>query len=227
MPAGVTQEYSTAIQDYLKTIYSLQQDQERVMTSAIAQALDKEPGSVTGMIQKLAQNNLLDYERHHRVRLTPSGEKIALEVIRHHRLIELYLTQALGYRWDEVHTEADRLEHAISEELEDRIAAALGNPAFDPHGEPIPSREGTLPEAGSSSRLAELEVGQPAVISRISEQDPALLHYLADLGLRPQVAVVVRERAPFGGPLLVQIGAQAHAISRDVAQNVFVTPLSE
>ncbi|MER3545443.1 MAG: DtxR family transcriptional regulator, partial [Chloroflexota bacterium] len=154
----ISQEYSSAIQDYLTAIYRLQQAHERVTTSAIAGALGKEPGSVTGMIQKLAQNGLVHYERHRGVRLTPAGEKIALEVLRHHRLIELYLAQALGYPWDEVHEEADRLEHVISEAFEDRIAAALGDPQFDPHGDPIPHKDGTLPQASTSDRLADLEI---------------------------------------------------------------------
>lgn len=220
----ISQEYSSAIQDYLTAIYRLQQAHERVTTSAIARVLGKEPGSVTGMIQKLAQNGLVHYERHRGVRLTPAGEKIALEVLRHHRLIELYLAQALGYPWDEVHEEADRLEHVISEAFEDRIAAALGDPQFDPHGDPIPHKDGTLPQASTSDRLADLEIGRPAVVSRIGEQRPALLRYLARLGLIPQTVVMVRERAPFKGPLLVEVDGVAHAISHDVAQSVFVTP---
>jgi DtxR family Mn-dependent transcriptional regulator len=227
MASDITQDYSSAIQDYLKTIYQLQQDQQRVMTSAIADALAREPASVTGMIQKLAQNDLLHYERHRGVRLTPAGEKIALEVIRHHRLIELFLTQALGYRWDEVHAEADRLEHVISEEFEDRIAAALGNPQFDPHGDPIPTKEGTLPAADEGERLADLEIGRRAVIQRIGEQSAEMLRYLAGLGLVPQTIVVVRERAPLGGPLLVEIAGGVHAIGRDVAQTVLVAPVPE
>lgn len=224
MSEEVSQEYSSAIQDYLTAIYRLQQAHERVTTSAIARALGKEPGSVTGMIQKLAQHGLVHYERHRGVRLTPTGEKIALEVLRHHRLIELYLAQALGYPWDEVHEEADRLEHVISEAFEDRIAAALGDPQFDPHGDPIPHKDGTLPQANAGDRLADQAIGQPAVVSRIGEQRPAMLRYLARLGLFPQVVVVVRERAPFKGPLLVEVDGVAHAISHDVAQNVFVTP---
>ncbi len=224
MTLEVSQEYSSAIQDYLTAIYRLQQAHERVTTSAIARALGKEPGSVTGMIQKLAQNGLVHYERHRGVRLTPAGEKIALEVLRHHRLIELYLAQALGYPWDEVHEEADRLEHVISEAFEDRIAAALGDPQFDPHGDPIPHKDGTLPQASASDRLADLEIGRPAVVSRIGEQRPAILRYLARLGLFPQVVVVVRERAPFKGPLLVEVDGVAHAISHDMAQSVFVAP---
>lgn len=220
----ISQEYSSAIQDYLTAIYRLQQAHERVTTSAIARALGKEPGSVTEMLQKLGQNGLLHYERHRGVRLTPAGERIALEVLRHHRLIELYLAQALGYPWDEVHEEADRLEHVISEAFEDRIAAALGDPQFDPHGDPIPHKDGTLPQASTSDRLADLEIGRQAVVSRIGEQYPARLRYLARLGLVPQAVVVVRERAPFKGPLLVEVGGVAHAISHDVAQSVFVTP---
>lgn len=223
---AISQEYSSAIQDYLTAIYRLQQAQGRVTTSALARALGKEPGSVTGMVQKLAQHGLVHYARHRGVRLTPTGEKIALEVLRHHRLIELYLAQALGYPWDEVHAEADRLEHVISEALEERMAAALGDPQFDPHGDPIPHKDGTLPQAGAVGRLAELEIGRPAVVSRIGEQRPALLRYLARLGLVPQAAVVVRERAPLKGPLLVEVEGVAHAISHEVAQNVLVTPFS-
>src|SRR5262249_12288213 len=147
---------------------------------------------------------LLEYTPYHGVRLTPDGEKIALEVIRHHRLLELYLVQKLGYTWDEVHEEAERLEHHISEKLEARIAAALGDPQIDPHGDPIPTLEGTLP-ARKLPILAELPVNDHATVSQITDQSPNVLRYLSDLGLTPGAEVTLVQRSPLGDTVTIQV----------------------
>ena len=221
---------SEAVENYLKTVYELEQAGRRVSTNALAERLGVKPGSVTGMIKKLAEERprLLNYERHHGVSLTPAGRKIALEVIRHHRLIELYLQHALGYSWDEVDAEAERLEHVISEEFEDRIAAMLGQPEYDPHGDPIPAKDGTLRERVTPI-LSELQAGQAARVARVRDDDPALLRYLADIGIVPDATLLIAERGPFGGPLHVRVGGSpdtpAHALSRRVTDQVYVEVL--
>ncbi len=223
---------SAAGEDYLKAIYELEQEAglERVPTSALAAKLGVANASVTGMLKKLAamRPRLVDYKPYRGVHLTPRGCKVALEVIRHHRLLETYLTQALGYRWDEVHHEADRLEHVISEELEERIAHFLGHPEVDPHGHPIPARDGSLPEK-RELRLTDLEIGRRARVSRVSDRDPDLLRYLDRLGLCLHAPVEVVDRGPFEGPLHVRLvgRGEVHALSRQVTDQVFVSTLSE
>jgi DtxR family Mn-dependent transcriptional regulator len=159
------------------------------------------------------------------VTLTPAGRKIALEIIRHHRLLELYLQQALGYSWDEVHAEAEKLEHVISEDFEDRIAAMLGNPERDPHGDPIPSKDGSMAQP-SGQPLSDLQAGQQARVAHVRDDDPALLRYLAEIGIVPDATIVVAKKAPFDGPLHVQVGPKtdspAHALGRHVTDQVFV-----
>lgn len=218
---------SEATENYLKAIYELQQGSGRVTTSALADKLQVAPASVTGMLKKLAEGRprLVKYERHQGVLLTPAGEKIALEVIRHHRLIEKYLHEALGYTWDQVDAEAERLEHVISEEFEDRIAALLGHPDFDPHGDPIPTKGGHVPRP-DHPRLSDLAIGQSGRVRRVRDDDPALLRYLAELGIIPDAALTVSERAPFDGPLHIRVGssvdAPAHALGRQVTDQIFV-----
>lgn len=208
-------------EDYLKTIYKLQSQESPVRTTAIAEAMGVEPGSVTGVIKRLADLKLLNYERYRGVTLTKAGEKVALEVIRHHRLLELYLIEALGYSWDEVDAEAEKLEHVISEQFEERIAVLLGHPELDPHGAPIPSPEGVVqPHAGVP--LSDLEAGQEAIICRVEDDDPDLLRYLAELDLLPQTVLRVVEVAPFGGPVHVMVGDTEHALGADVAAQIFV-----
>jgi DtxR family Mn-dependent transcriptional regulator len=210
-----------AIEDYLKAIYFLQQHRDVVTTSMLGELRGFKPGSVTGMIKKLAEMNLVAHTPYQGVQLTEAGKKIALEVIRHHRLIELYLVEALGYSWDEVHEEAERLEHHISEKLEARIAAHLGQPDFDPHGDPIPSLEGKLPDSASLC-LADLPVGAKGRVARVQDQDADRLRYLADLGLVPGALVEIIASAPFDGPLSVRIGSAAHALDRRMAQMILV-----
>ena len=177
-----------AIEDYLKTIYDLSQMGGRAATSQIAEVLEVRPASVTGMLQKLAAATppLVDYQKHRGVALTPEGEKVALETIRHHRLLETFLHETLGYDWDAIHAEADRLEHVISEEFEERIAQALGDPTHDPHGDPIPDRDLRMP-SHATTRLSELRAGQRATIERVRDSDPELLRYLSERGVVPGV----------------------------------------
>jgi DtxR family Mn-dependent transcriptional regulator len=211
-----------AIEDYLKTIYALSEIESPVGTSRIAEARQVKAGSVTNMLQRLARLKLVNYEKHYGVTLTPTGEKIALEVLRHHRLIELYLIEALGFSWDEVHEQADILEHVISEKLEERIAAALGHPSFDPHGDPIPDRDGTIVSLDYQP-LSNLAVGEVAIVARIVEDNSELLRYLADLGLMPGTAVRILEIAPFDGPITIDIEGTEKVVGLPVAQEVLVT----
>ena len=209
--------------DYLKAIYELAEDAGKVSTSALVQRLGRKAGSVTGMLQQLADKKprLVDYERHHGVSLTPAGAQIALEIIRHHRLIELYLAEALGYEWDKVDAEAEQLEHVISEEFEDKISAMLGDPTVDPHGDPIPAKDGSVAPP-SRLTLSEAEPGLPLRVARVRDDDPALLRYLAELGIVPEAVITVAERAPFDGPIHVTVGHQDHALGRTVTDKVFV-----
>jgi DtxR family Mn-dependent transcriptional regulator len=219
---------SPAVEDYLKAIYEIQSegDQDRVSTSELADCLCVARASVTGMLKKLnaMDPKLVDYIRYRGVRLTPAGEKIALEVIRHHRLIELYLSETLGYSWDEVHQEADSLEHVISEDFEDRIASMLGHPKVDPHGAPIPDRDGNIVHR-EEVQLTQLEIHQPAHITRVSDHDPAMLRYLRELGLTLNTLIEVTEKAPFSGPLHIRlVGTETvHALGRQVTDYIYVT----
>ncbi len=212
-----------AVEDYLKTIYMLAQEESPVSTSRIAEARGVKPASATSMIQRLAKFNLVNYEKHYGVTLTSDGEKLALEVIRHHRLIELYLIEALGFTWDEVHEQADILEHVISEKLEERIAAVLNNPEFDPHGDPIPSKEGVITRV-DSQLLSKMKVGDSAEVLRIpDDSNGELLRYLAQLGLVPGVQFTVMEIAPFEGPLTLDIEGNKQVIGRNVAASILVS----
>jgi DtxR family transcriptional regulator, Mn-dependent transcriptional regulator len=212
-----------AIEDYLKTIYMLAEKESPVSTSRIAEARQVKPASATSMIQRLAKMELVHYEKHYGVTLTESGQKIALEVIRHHRLIELYLIEALGFSWDEVHEQADILEHVISEKLEERIAAVLGHPAFDPHGDPIPSKEGVVAELDTRS-LANLPVGIRAIVSRIPDDaNSELLRYLAELGLVPGATVEVTAVAPLDGPRTILVNDEEKVVGHKVIAAVRVS----
>jgi DtxR family transcriptional regulator, Mn-dependent transcriptional regulator len=214
-----------AIEDYLKTIFTLAQKESPVSTSRISEARDVKPASATSMIQRLAKLNLVNYEKHYGVTLTTSGRKLALEVIRHHRLLELYLMEALGFSWDEVHEQADVLEHVISEKLEDRIAAVLNHPEFDPHGDPIPTKEGVLPKV-ENQPLSTVSIGVSVKVSRIPDDtNGELLRYLADLGLMPGTAVRIVRVEPFDGPILVDIEGIEKIIGFNVATAVLVEPI--
>jgi DtxR family transcriptional regulator, Mn-dependent transcriptional regulator len=200
---------SEAIEDYAKAIYALQRraaGAEGVSTNDLAERLRVTPASVSAMLKKLAERGLAVHERYKGVVLTPEGERVALEVLRHHRLLELYLSEQLGVPWDRVHEEAEALEHVISEDLEARIAAKLGHPTHDPHGDPIPDADLVMDE-GHTHRLAELEPGAHGRFVRISDTDPEMLRYLDERGVRLGDALEVVARQPFGGPLTVRFGA--------------------
>lgn len=219
-------ELTPAIQDYLKTIYEICSEQERASTSQIAAALEVRPASVTGMAQKLAAFDppLVNYQKHRGVALTNEGEKAALETMRHHRLVEMFLHHTLGYSWDEVHAEAERLEHVISEEIEDRIAELLGHPTHDPHGDPIPSRDLKLP-VSLQVVLCDLRPGQRAIVERVRDDDPDLLRYLSDLGVRPGAELAVIGYSPFDENLMLKIEDQSApaVLGKGVTTQVFVS----
>lgn len=211
-----------AIEDYLKTIYMLAEVESPVSTSRIAEARNVKPASVTSMLRRLAGLKMVHYEKHRGVSLTAAGEKVALEVIRHHRLLELYLMEALGFSWDEVHEQADALEHVISEKLEERIAAFLGHPTVDPHGDPIPAKDGTM-IAPETQPLASLPTGAQGSVARIlDDANSEMLRYLAELGLTPGATFTVLEVAPFAGPITLRIGTEKRAIGRAVAESILV-----
>ncbi len=214
---------SAAVEDYCKAIYRLQSQDQPVTTSALAEALRVSNASATNMVKKLATRKLVRHTPYQGVALTKAGEKLALEVIRHHRLIELFLQEALDVPWDRVHAEAERIEHVLSEELEDRIAEKLGNPVQDPHGDPIPSKAGTVIQV-PLARLVDLPVGQPAIVRRVGAQAPEHLRYLGELGLKPNAAVSILEQEPFGGPLRVRVGSNEHILDETFARQIWVTP---
>lgn len=210
---------SPAVEDYLKTIFEIEREQGKVATTVLSERLGVAPASVTGMVKKLAEMNLVEHERYQGVTLTPAGRKIALEVIRHHRLVERYLAEALGVPWDRVHDEAEKWEHVLSEDLEDRIDALLGHPTTDPHGAPIPTRDGQIART-SPDRLLDLLPGQSAIIDEVSDHDPDLLRRLGDLGLFPATAVTLTGRDAAG--LTVLAGESEHRLSNEAAGYVFV-----
>jgi DtxR family transcriptional regulator, Mn-dependent transcriptional regulator len=215
-------DLTDAMQDYVKEIYKLRLEGRPATTSAIAERMGVRPPSVTAMVKRLSALGLAEHAPYRRVELTPAGERVALEVIRHHRLLEQYLAQALGLSLDEVHSEADRLEHALSEELEARIDRSLGYPTHDPHGDPIPNADLRIDRARLRT-LASLEPGDEATIRRVPDHDDELLRYLTKLSLVPGKKVKLLSAEPFGGPLTVRVGKAEHAISRELAGGIGVT----
>jgi DtxR family Mn-dependent transcriptional regulator len=213
---------SVAIQDYLKEIYKLQASGERATTTAIARRMAVAPSSVTSMLKKLAVLDLVEHAPYRGVELSEAGTKIALEVIRHHRLLEQYLAETLGVGIDAVHAEADRLEHVLSEELEARIDEQLGYPTHDPHGDPIPDA-GLNVDRTSLRSLDALTPGEEATVRRVPDGDAELLRYLAELTLIPGRRVTMRRSEPFGGPLTVDVDGSEHAISRELAGRIGVS----
>ncbi|MCZ2126566.1 MAG: metal-dependent transcriptional regulator [Anaerolineales bacterium] len=214
---------SKSVQDYLKRVYELTEGGAPANTNDLARELNVKPASVTGMIQKLAAQKppLVQYQKHQGVTLTPSGRRAALEVIRHHRLLETWLVQTLGYAWDEVHEEAERLEHVISEDLERRIDAALGHPTHDPHGDPIPSADLKIPP-DDSIPLSALKSNRSAVVQRVASQDAALLRHLDQLGLVPGVQIAAGERSPFDNNLVVVVKKKTRVLGLSVTSKIFV-----
>jgi DtxR family Mn-dependent transcriptional regulator len=210
------QPLTAPVEDYLKAIFEIENATSAAGTNEIAQMLRIAPASVTGMLRRLAELGLISYERYRGVRLSELGRRAALRTIRRHRVIEAYLTKALGYPWDRVHDEAERLEHAASDDLIDRMAAAIGEPETDPHGAPIPTREGTV-DAPMLLALLDVPVGDMVRVRRVGDRDPERLRYLAELGIIPGAEVRVITRAPFGGPITLRImreGLRARAAGR-------------
>jgi DtxR family transcriptional regulator, Mn-dependent transcriptional regulator len=223
----VEQSITISIQDYLKNIYELTENGESASTNALAKKMNIRAPSVTGMVQKMASSKpaLVEYHKHQGVTLTREGKRAALEVIRHHRLIEAWLVQTLGYSWDEVHEEAERLEHVISEDFERRIAAAMGHPVRDPHGELIPTADLTMP-IDRSKPLSALRPKQAAIIKRVIASDAALLRYLDELGLTPDAKIEIREYSPFDHNLTIRAGRKSFVLGFNITNKIFVEELS-
>jgi DtxR family Mn-dependent transcriptional regulator len=225
--ALVPHRASPAAQDYLKALFQLSSEgaeaEEGISTTAVAQRMDVSAASATNMLKKLDGMGLVEYVPYRGAALTESGKKVALEVIRHHRLLETYLAEALGVPWDAVHKEAEVLEHVLSEDLEDRIAALLGDPRTDPHGHPIPGKDGTMPDSSERS-LWQVDDGNRTQVERVSDSNPESLRYLAGIGLRPGVTLEVLRRGPESGPLFVRVddGDTEEALSKELAEKVWV-----
>lgn len=210
--------HSTAVEDYCKAVYVLEtRHNQAVSTNALAERLSLTTGSVSGMLKKLEENGLISHVPYRGVRLTERGRRLALEVIRHHRLLELFLAETLQMPWDRVHDEAEVLEHFLSDELERLIAAKLGHPTIDPHGDPIPSAELELHEHVTHS-LDALHPGEGGTFVRISDSDPEMLRYLSEQGIRPGGHVQVLERQPFGGPLIVAVDGERHTLGGELVR---------
>jgi DtxR family Mn-dependent transcriptional regulator len=214
----VSAQVSSAVEDYAKAIYSLESRGGRgsVTTNAIAERMDVTAASASSMVKKLAALGLVSHAPYKGVELTPRGLEVALEVIRHHRLLERFLSEELGVPWDRVHDEAEVLEHVLSEELEELIAVKLGHPTVDPHGDPIPSADLTIDERATVG-LQSLDVGAVGVFTRVSDSDPAMLRWLAEHGIAPGDSFKVVDKQPFGGPVFVQFGSETHALGGDLA----------
>jgi DtxR family Mn-dependent transcriptional regulator len=211
---------SSAVEDYTKAIYALEirgEESDAVSTNAVAERLGVTPASASQMLKRLGEAGLVTHQPYHGVLLTEAGRRVALEVIRHHRLLELYLVESLGVPWDRVHEEAEVLEHVLSEELEELIAAKLGDPTHDPHGDPIPTRELTIEETATES-LESLVVGARGTFARVSDSDPEMLRYLAERGISPGDELEVVERQPFGGPLFVRFAGEVHPLGGELAR---------
>lgn len=217
----MTTSLTASAEDYLKAVYELERRGVAASTNDLAQELRVAPASVSGMVRRLAEQGLLAHEPYRGARLTAAGRLAALRTLRRHRVIESYLVRALGYPWDRVHEEAERLEHAASDELVDRMAEAVGEPAVDPHGAPIPTRDGSVDETHRAS-LAELAAGARATVSRVRDEDGSLLRYLGELGIRPGAVVAVVERAPFDGPIRLEVDGVERTVGTPVATTVLV-----
>jgi len=225
--SAASQPLSGPVEDYLKAIYDLERGAQAATTNEIAERLAISPASVSGMMRRLADQGLITHEPYRGVRLTEDGRRAALRTLRRHRILECYLTEVLGYPWDRVHDEAEQLEHAASEELIERMASALGDPAHDPHGAPIPSREGEVDEP-TLRTLADAAVGEQVRVRQVMDKDAERLRYLAELGIRPGALVRILERAPFDGPITLGVGRTGAGVTRVIgpalAEQVFVEP---
>jgi len=214
---------SQSVEDYLKAIYKLESmvDDKGVSTSELAREMGVANASVTNMVKRLSDLGMVSHQSYYGSRLTESGRKIALEMIRHHRLLELYLAEMLGYSWDQVHDEAEKLEHHISEKFEDKISELLNNPKFDPHGDPIPSKDGEVPRLGLKP-LSEVDVQKMVVIKRVKNQDPKLLRYLHNYRLTPGTIIKILKKEPFEGPLELDVDGNAITLGRNIAKDLLV-----
>jgi len=221
MNALAREPRSQSIEDYLKVTYQIQEQSQWVTTSALAERLGHAPSSITSMVQKLQKLGYLDYTPYYGFKLTERGKRVALGMLRHHRLLELFLVKVLGYTWDRVHEEAERLEHAISDEFVERIDRLLGHPRLDPHGDPIPTEEGRLPEP-SHPRLLECFAGDSVKVRRVTDESGDFLRYAAELGLVPEAKIEILECAPFEGPIRIRVRGKDHYIGRDAARRIFV-----
>lgn len=202
----------------MKAIYALEsRDGDAVSTTELAERLGVTPASVSGMVPKLVAHGLVEHEPYRGMRLTASGRRVALEVLRHHRLLELFLAEELGMSWDRVHDEAEVLEHVLSEELEELISTRLGNPTIDPHGDPIPSAAFEIPEQ-QTVRLDQISAGMSGTFVRVSDSDPAMLRYLAEQGITLGTHLEIEDRQPFGGPVFVHLGDRRLALGGQLAQ---------
>jgi len=214
---------SPSVEDYIKAIYKARSDTGNVTTQDLADRLGVSPPAVSKMMRRLAELQLISHSPYQRVELTPSGQKMALEIIRHHRLLELYLVQAMGFTWDNVHEEAERLEHHISEEFENRIDELLGHPAACPHGDPIPTHAGAIAPTSNRS-LAVQKDPEQLVVRRVSDEDAELLRYFKKLGVVPGTAFEFVRREPFEGPIVLRISSKLVRITPQAAREVFVEP---
>ncbi|RNC84500.1 MAG: metal-dependent transcriptional regulator [Balneola sp.] len=212
---------SQSVEDYLKAIYVLETEGDGATTTNIAETLNVSSASVTNMLKRLAGMNFIEHKSYKGATLTEAGRKIALEILRHHRLLELYLKEIMGYSWDEVHEEAEKLEHHISEQFEDKIAELLDHPTHDPHGDPIPSKDGVVPEMASLS-VCDAELETPYIIGRVKDQDPELLRYLEQTGVIPGVKLTVLDKAPFEGPIRVLLEEEEKTLGFAVARQVYL-----
>lgn len=227
-PASAPAPLSGPVEDYLKAIYDLERETQPAATNDIAERLAISPASVSGMMRRLAEQGLITHEPYRGVRLTADGRRAALRTLRRHRILECYLTEVLGYPWDRVHEEAEQLEHAASEELIERMAKALGDPLRDPHGAPIPSRDGVVEET-TRRTLTDAAVGERVRVRQVMDEDAERLRYLAELGIRPGAVIRLLDRAPFDGPITLWVGDGTGGVTRAVgpalATQVFVESL--
>lgn len=224
--AVATESLTRSVEDYLKAIYQLSPEGRPASTSEIAHLLALSPPSVTGMVKRLSEHGLLEHVPYRGVQLTDEGRRAALRMVRRHRLIEAYLVEFLGYSWDTVHEEAERLEHAVSDTMVERMATALGNPEVDPHGDPIPSADGFVQEL-SCTPLTDVPVGQTVEIHRVHESQPERLRYIASLGLKPGVQVTVLDRQPFDDLVTIEVAGQQHVIGRELGHVLQCAPRSQ
>jgi DtxR family Mn-dependent transcriptional regulator len=229
MMTASTPQLTRSTEDYLKAIYQLEAETGAAQTSAIAELLAIAPPSVTGMIKRLSESGLLEHTPYKGVQLTAAGRRAALRIVRRHRILETYLTTKLGYDWDSVHQEAERLEHAVSDELIERMAMALGYPQYDPHGAPIPTPTGEV-ERLAHVPLSDIPVGTVAELRMVSDKDPERLRYVASLGLRPGVTFEVTAKQPFRGPVSVRIGGHVprdQVVGHELAQSLYCAVMEQ